>query len=174
MNWLSRTLFPTRHHRSTVAARLYGEIVSKARTPSLFGEDRLPDTLEGRFQATALYAALIFPLLEREGPEGQAISAELYRRLFQSFDDALRETGVGDASIARKIRKMGEAFFGLGQAVTAAIESSAPPPQLRDVLERNTLASAEGCEALAERLLADHDRLRKADMARVMEGYPGW
>ena len=174
MGRLTDRIFQKSARRKRVAAALFKALMDKARDPWLFVEARLPDTLEGRFHAVTLYAGLLFPKLEASGKQGKLISAKLNTRLFDSFDAALRETGVGDASIARKIRKMGEEFFGIGQALNSALGREAVSDSVAEVLVRNEIVGAEGASALATRLVQADKRLRAAGTDRLLAGDPGW
>lgn len=173
---LTRLFFPERTRRYRTAADLYHELITSARYPWLFLEAGIPDTLDGRFHAVAIHAALLLPELERRKPEGPKLSEIVYKKIFDGFDAALREEGVGDASIARKIRKMGEEFFGLGQSIQAALSSADRIEQIKDVLGRNEICAPQGQQALANYLDAAATTLGNADDQALLTGkvtFPG-
>ena len=174
MSWLRR-LFGSKADTSTVRARrLHKQIVKKARTPELYEAGLLTDSLEGRFHGIALYAALVFPVLEAGGAEGKAVSASLNTQIFDAFDAALRETGVGDASIARKIRKMGEEFFGIGLSVNEAARSNDQEGGLAEVLARNHISPVDRSRQLSRMLIEDYAVLRSAPVSSVLGGDLPW
>ena len=72
---------------------------------------------------------------------------------------ALRENGVGDASIARRIRKMGEEFYGLAKAMDEALEADAPQKEIAAVLQRNVQPNFEHAMALADHLIPISERV---------------
>ena len=94
-------------------------------------------------------------------PDGRLLADRVYRALFSSFDHALREEGVGDSSIARKMRKMGEEFFGLARAMDEAIESEAAEDMLTHVLKRKIQSDEAKARALAHFVL-ETDRAMSA------------
>ena len=75
--------------------------------------------------------------LKTLGGEALIVSEKLGETLFDRFDYAYREEGVGDASIARKVRKLGERYFGLARALDAALDSD--DEEVANVLTRNGL-----------------------------------
>ena len=174
MTSLFDRVFPKPARRRKVVERLYSAIMEKARHPALFAQGFLPDTMDGRFHAVTLYACLIFPKLQACGEEGRAISERLYTRLFDSFDAALRETGVGDASIARKIRKMGEHFFGIGQALSEALDESQPSEAVAAVLIRNGITEEEAASEVAAQLVSANASVIAAGEETLLSGNPGW
>lgn len=124
-------------------------ILSKARDPEPYRAGWVEDTLEGRFQMVTLVTTLVLRTLRERGPEGKARADAVYRAVFSGFDHALREEGVGDASIARRMRGLGEEFFGLARRVDAAFAAEDPNPELSDAIVQNGICSPEASENLA-------------------------
>jgi cytochrome b pre-mRNA-processing protein 3 len=119
------------------AERLADVVGAMARRPGFFGAGRAPDTLEGRFEVLALHASLAFLRLKREpGYEelAQAFADELFRRL----DGGLREAGVGDLTVPKKMRKFAAAFYGRLGVYGAALEQD-DRGALAEALARNAL-----------------------------------
>ncbi|MGB3624475.1 MAG: ubiquinol-cytochrome C chaperone family protein [Henriciella sp.] len=170
---LSKLFFPERAGRHRTASALYHDLNSAARKPWLFIEGGIPDTIEGRFHAVALHAALLLPELERRKPEGPKHSEAVYIMIFDGFDAALREKGVGDASIARRIRKMGETFFGLGQSIQAALKEADAPKALRDVLRRNAICEPSAQPLVASYLQTAHEKLGNLADDELLNGRSG-
>ncbi|MFC0388564.1 ubiquinol-cytochrome C chaperone family protein [Muricoccus vinaceus] len=123
------------HERSGFA--LYTAAVEAARDPGLFGEDRVPDTLEGRFDLVALHAALLVRRLHRDpDPRGPALAQAVFDAMFADMDLNLREMGVGDMSIGKRVRRMWEAFHGRALAYEGAL-AAGDRPALEAALSRN-------------------------------------
>src|SRR5690348_4977091 len=96
----------------TAGAALYAACVEQARSPRLYAEFAAPDTVEGRFEIYTLHVVLVLDRLLRQGPEAAKVSQGLFDTYVRSLDDALREMGVGDLSVGKKMRRLGEAFYG--------------------------------------------------------------
>lgn len=151
----------------------YDEIMAKARDPQPFVSGAVDDTLEGRFAMVSLVSTLVLRALREVGDDGRALAERVYREVFSGFDYALREEGVGDSSIARKMRKMGEEFFGLARAVDAVL-SGQSDDTLEEVLLRNSVANPARGEALSRWAQARVAELSALDKATLLKAQIGW
>lgn len=120
--------------KADVAASLYGAIVAAARQKKFYAEWGVPDTLDGRFDMVSLHVFLLLDRLRGEGTEVEKIRQALTDTFFLDMDRSLREMGVGDLSVGKKVRKMAEAFYGRVKAYASAVEHS---EGLEDALRRN-------------------------------------
>lgn len=121
----------------TRAARaLYAEIVRQARQPAFYRDWAIADTLDGRFDMIALHAILVMRRLNKAGGQGPAVSQALFDHMFLDMDESLREMGVGDLTVPKKVKEMGEAFFGRAATYRAALEG-ADQTALEGALARN-------------------------------------
>jgi cytochrome b pre-mRNA-processing protein 3 len=114
----------SRHERTGFL--LYGEAVRAAREPAWFTELGVADTLDGRFDLVGLFAALMIHRLNAlRAPDtalGAALAQAVFDAMFADMDFNLRELGVGDMGIARRVRDMWEAFHGRALAYQAPLE----------------------------------------------------
>ena len=93
--------------RATVVAGGFLESArAAARSPVLFGEGRIPDTLDGRFESMALHVGLLILRVQNEGEEGAEVAQALFDAFFRDLDSAVRELGAFDLSVAKKITKI--------------------------------------------------------------------
>jgi len=152
---LSRSRFDDRTHS------LYEIVVAQARQPLLFREFGVPDTLDGRFELVVLHALLAMRRLRACGERGEAMSQKLFDIMFADFDRALRELGVGDLSVGRRIKKMAQAFYGRASALDEALDAE-DPGTLDEVLRRNVFGTVEP---------DDSDVVRLAGYVRNQAGY---
>ena len=91
---------------------LYALAVDRARMPGLYADLAAPDTAEGRFEIYSLHVVLLLDRLRGQGAEAAEVSQVLFDAYVKDLDTALREMGVGDLSVGKKMRKLGEAFYG--------------------------------------------------------------
>lgn len=153
------TLF--RNKRSTSQAEtLFSAIAEQARHPALYIGGAAPDTVEGRFDVLAIHMALALSRLKSAGPAGLALAEPLQREFFDSLDDAMRRLGVGDTAVARKVRRMAEAFYGRFLAYEAALDA-ADAAALADAVSRNLFGETQAATgpAFARYMMAARDRL---------------
>lgn len=158
-----------------VGARLYQSVRSAARQPALYGPAGAPDTVDGRFDMIVLHAVLLMRRLRAGGDKGEAASQALFDTLFDDMDAALREMGTGDLKVGKKIREMGEAFYGRAKAYDAALEAG-DEAGLADIVARNFFdepgsepAAAAG-RALARYMIDSEASLSRQDPAQLAGG----
>lgn len=120
-----------------LAARaLYGEILSQARLPFFYRTGGIADTLDGRFDMIALHAILVMRRLNAAGGPGPSVSQALFDLMFKDMDASLREMGVGDLTVPKKVKEMGEAFFGRAAAYRGTLDAQ-DRSGLEEALARN-------------------------------------
>ncbi len=101
----------------------------------------------------ALHGALALLRL-RADPDAAPLAQAFADKLFRAFDAGLREAGVGDLSVPKRMRALAGAFYGRLEVYDAAIQAQ-DRPALAAALGRNVLAD-EGhgfAPALAEYVL---------------------
>jgi cytochrome b pre-mRNA-processing protein 3 len=141
-----------RHERAGYA--LYGAAVAAAREPYLYESLGVPDTLDGRFDLIALHAFLLVNRLQASPEPGPALAQAVFDAMFSDMDMNLREIGVSDLSVGKRVRAMWEAFHGRAKAYTAAMQSG-DQSGLEAALARNVWrgAAPEGAAAALARLV---------------------
>jgi cytochrome b pre-mRNA-processing protein 3 len=92
------------------AEALYPRVVDQARRPGFYTTLAVPDRIDARFELYTLHVLLLVMRLRAEGERGAEIGQRLFDIYVSALDDSLRELGVGDLSVAKKMRKLGEAL----------------------------------------------------------------
>ncbi len=117
---------------------LYSAAVAAARDPWFFEEPiGVPDTLDGRFDLIGLHVGLLIRRLHPDpDPRGAEAAQAVFDAMFADMDMNLREMGVGDMSLAKRVKRMWEAFHGRAQAYGAALDA-ADRAALEAALARN-------------------------------------
>jgi cytochrome b pre-mRNA-processing protein 3 len=127
---------------------LYGAIVAQARSSAFYTRYGVSDSVDGRFELIVLHLVLVLRRLGGEPVSGRPIGQQLFDRFCRDLDDNLREMGVGDLAVPRRMRKFGEAFYGR-QAAYGAAFSAADHQALEMALARNILGITETSESAA-------------------------
>lgn len=96
--------------RGRSGQQLYECIVAQARTPDLYTECGVADTMVGRFEMVLLHTVLALDRLRSEGSEGQWLGQALMERLVADMDDALRQIGLGDDSVTMRMKRVAGAL----------------------------------------------------------------
>ena len=155
---------------------LYARAVEQSREPGLYAELGAPDTVEGRFELYSLHVVLLLDRLRGEGGPAVEVSQALFDTYVSSLDHALREMGVGDLAVGRKMRKLGEAFYGRGKSYEAAFEALPDQAPLRALLVRTVYADADPAAAprFAAYLLAQREALAVQAAEQLLAGEVVW
>ncbi len=127
------------------AQALFRAISEQARRPEFYTRLGVPDTIDGRFDLLVLHAFLVMEALKASGKKGEVVGTHLATAIFASLDDALRELGVSDMGLSRRIKAMANAFYGRLSAYAAAVDA----PEMLETLLRNLYRGEENARASA-------------------------
>ncbi|MDP4023624.1 ubiquinol-cytochrome C chaperone family protein [Methylobacterium sp. NEAU 140] len=154
-------LFRRGGDRRRIVAALHAAVSASARRPGLYTGLGVPDTVEGRFEALCLHAILLLRRLDRLPPPAADIAQDLVDSVFAQLDASLRELGVGDLGVGKRMKKLGAAFYGRAAGYDAAL-AAADDAALAAALARNVLGGAPDGDAAA---LAAYVRAADAALA---------
>lgn len=133
-------LWPFRSSQAAIDAdKLLACVAQASRRAEFYGAGRIADTLDGRFELMALHAVLALRRL-RQDPAQTRLGQLFTDKLFRHLDAGLREAGVGDLSVPKRMHKMAAAFYGRLNAYDLALQSGRAA--LEAALTRNALAGA--------------------------------
>ncbi|MDP1700597.1 MAG: ubiquinol-cytochrome C chaperone family protein [Aestuariivirga sp.] len=138
-------LFKAREKREK---RLYEAIVAAARHVRFYEDMGVADTIDGRFEMIVLHLFLVLNRLKGEGVED--LRQNLTDEFFADMDRSLRELGVSDVAVGKKVRKIAESYYGRVIAYDRA--SSGGPKMLEEAISRNIYpdgASEDSIRAMA-------------------------
>lgn len=164
-------LFRTRASEAAGRA-LYAAAVEQARRPALYAELKAPDTVEGRFELYSLHVLMLIERLRGGGPQAADTSQALFDTYVSSLDNALREMGVGDISVGKKMRRLAEAFYGRAKSYEAASDRAG----LEALLRRTVYAGDEAAPVagLADYIGATRQTLAEQPLDSVLTGEVRW
>ena len=168
-------LWPFNHFRkprlapSATIEAIYGMIVTQAREPLFYRDLGVPDTVNGRFDLVLLHLWLVLRRLKAVG-SGTAPSQALFDHFCNDMDDNLREMGVGDLAVPRRMQAFGEAFYGRTAAYDMALTDSREALAgaiCKNVLNGENMEAARQLAAYAEAAMA---KLAELDDAALLNG----
>lgn len=133
-------LFKRRDPNAEIVDRLYLTVAEAARRPAFYADLGVPDTVEGRFELLTLHAFLVLRRLNALPPPARDLAQDLVDATFRQFDTALRELGVGDISVPKRMKTMAGAFLGRGRAYEEAFVDD---DALAGALARNLFFGAD-------------------------------
>lgn len=148
---------------------LWHRVVEVARNPAFYRDDGVADTVAGRFDMITAVLAVVLLKLERDG-EHERETALLTELFVDDMDGQLRESGVGDMVVGKRMGRLVAVLGGRLGAMREAL-ASGNDTALEDALARNvTMIEGRDTKALAERLRDFADRLGTRDSRSVLAG----
>ncbi len=149
-------LFRRRDPNAAIVDGLYLALSDAARRPGFYAELGVPDTVEGRFDLLTLHVFVALRRLKALPDPAGDLAQDLVDAVFRHFDMALRELGVGDISVPKRMKTLASAFYGRGKAYEQAVAATSGGDALL-------------AEALARNLYANKPAV--ADAPALMAGY---
>jgi cytochrome b pre-mRNA-processing protein 3 len=156
--------------------RLYDAASAQARSAAFYAELGAPDTLEGRFELYTLHVVLLLDRLKGDLAVAQARQA-LFDAYVRGLDDALREIGVADIAVGKKMKKLAGAFYGRLRAYEAGFSALPAQDDLRALIGRTLFGEETDARAggITTYAVAARDALAGQDALALVEGAaPAW
>lgn len=151
---------------------VYEAIVAQARQADLYSELAVPDTLDGRFDMIILHNDAVMCHMQAGEEPDKAFAQALIDEVFRDMDRSLREMGVGDMGVGKRVKKMASVYYGRANAyANARVEGEA---SLAAALVRNVFEGDESRAPSARRLASYtglmHDAVGAMDRAEIRIG----
>lgn len=160
------------------ARKTYKLAVTTARSERFYRDFGVPDSVDGRFEMIILHVILIVLRLRGEGEEADRFVQALIETLIDDMDRSLREMGVGDLSVGKKVKQMAAAFYGHASAYDEALSPGADAGALPDALRRNVFGTTDIDDQRLSRLAAVVRacvaHLQALDSGEILAGKPSF
>lgn len=153
-----------RKSKVSATVLLYNTVVEHSRNPYFYLHTHVADNLDGRFDLIVLH--LVLTLRRLQDIKDPAFSSELQDRFFRDMDRNLREMGVGDISVPKKIKKMGEAFMGRSKVYSAALDTPSNDDLIAALKRNITAAEAKELGAVT---IANYTRAQMAHLNTIAD-----
>lgn len=159
-------MFKRKNPELEFAGAVYRRAAERARAPELFEGCGIPDTLDGRFDALALHAWLVIERLRME-PDGEELAQSFFDAMFRHLDLTLREIGVQDLGVGRRIKIMAEGLHGRALAYRQALAGQQGALTLAEVLRRNAYGGSPPADEAPVARLEAYVRRHAEELART-------
>ncbi|MBX9455796.1 MAG: ubiquinol-cytochrome C chaperone [Rhizobium sp.] len=147
-------LFRKNKSSHALMVRQYAALTAAARHPVFFSGMNVPDTVMGRFEMLAIVLILYFRRTATSADQVKAIAQQVVEAFFEDLDHSMRELGIGDSGVPKRMKKLAGMFYGRLDSYARALEGN-DLAALEAALRRNIHPeNADG--ALSMRLLADY------------------
>jgi len=156
-----------------IAATLYGAIVAQARKPALYADFGVADTVTGRFEMVVLHTVLVLDRLQGEGEAEKAVGQKVFDLYCTDMDRSLRELGIGDLGVPKRMKKMTEGFYGRAMTYREAL-AAGDVGALGAAIARNVFPGSDAPNAgrLAAYALASAKLLTTTPVATLLAEPP--
>ncbi|WP_018697724.1 ubiquinol-cytochrome C chaperone family protein [Amorphus coralli] len=163
-------------HKGVEVDGLYRSIVAQARHPVFYRDWSVADTVDGRFEMLVLHLVLSVERLRGENraisPAGQAV----FDLFLKDMDRSLREMGVGDLSVGKRMKKLGKQVYGRFDAFGPAL-AAGDRQTLAEAIDRNVFAGdpkPDDANRLAGYALTAAEQLASQSTSDIESGRVNW
>jgi cytochrome b pre-mRNA-processing protein 3 len=167
-----KRLFGRERSNRTITDALYAEIVAAARQPVFYSDWDAPDTPLGRFEMLSLHMFLFQQRLHGEAGAARQVAQILTDDFFAEVEHSLRDLGIGDMGVPKRMKKLGRMFYGRTAAYADALERG-DREALTAALARNIRPDSEAwpqADALAAYVIEADNMLREQASEAILSG----
>jgi len=122
------------------AGRIYKKLMGQARQATFYGTGKAPDNYDGRIDVLTLHIAVVLEALSKHGEQGERLSQAIFDVMRDDFEVAMREEGLSDTGIKRRIKPMMQLFYTRVKSYVEALKSDSTLSQLEDAFRSGLLA----------------------------------
>ncbi|MCW5695506.1 MAG: ubiquinol-cytochrome C chaperone [Bauldia sp.] len=151
---------------------LYETIVAQARQPRLYSAFGVPDTVAGRFEMVVLHLVLLFRRLGGAGDEAQAMAQAVFDTFATDMDRSMREMGIGDLGVPKRMKAVGKSFYGRLNVYGAAL-ANGDRASFAAALQRNLFpedSAPPAMDGLADYAFGEAAFLGEQELPPVLDG----
>jgi cytochrome b pre-mRNA-processing protein 3 len=160
-------LFRSRREDDT-AGSLYARVNAAARAPALYGVGLIPDTVQGRFESLALHAVVVLRRLRALPAPAPDLAQDFVDRLFLEIEHALREIGISDLAVPKRMKDYAKGFYGRAKSYDEAMTEGDDAAFLT-AIARNVGASDPAAPARLVTYIKEADkRISGLDLAKIL------
>jgi cytochrome b pre-mRNA-processing protein 3 len=150
------------------AGSLYARVNAAARVPGLYGAGLIPDTVQGRFESLALHAVVVLRRLRALPAPAPDLAQDFVDRLFLEIERALREIGISDLAVPKRMKDYAKGFYGRAKSYDEAL-ADGDDAALRVAIARNVGAGDPGAPVRLATYIKEADkRISGLDLAAIL------
>ncbi|MCV3738210.1 ubiquinol-cytochrome C chaperone [Rhizobium sp. TRM96647] len=166
-------LLKKKNANQRIVERQYGHLTAAARQPYLYERLDVPDTVMGRLEMLSAVMIVYFRRTRASATSGQEIAQQIVDAFFQDIDHSIRELGISDVGVPKRMKKLAARFYGRLESYAAALDAG-DETALAQALKRNiypeTGEDGPDMQELARYLFAAEAHLTALDEATVEAG----
>lgn len=158
------------------AHKIFNAIIEQSRTVDFYEYFAVEDSLDGRFDLMTINMAIVLDKLDLHKDEKSVFNFKriLQEIMFDNLDLTLREIGVGDLGVGKKIKVMAEAFYGRMVAYQDLFKGK-DLAEMSDTLRRNLYREKTIDEEILKKMVSyvyeQHELINKQDIETILDGH---
>ncbi|KQW30928.1 ubiquinol-cytochrome C chaperone [Rhizobium sp. Root274] len=164
--------FRQKRNNQAIVERQYAALTSAARTPAFYLDMNAPDTVMGRFEMLTIMLILYFRRTARSDRSGQEIAQNIIDAFFEDVDHSIRELGVGDPGVPKRMKKLASMYYGRLESYAGALDKG-DHEALAAALARNLhpeVTPAPDMKALADWMFTAEQALSLVEEPEIETG----
>ncbi|MCF6221198.1 MAG: hypothetical protein L3J65_08815 [Robiginitomaculum sp.] len=142
LNILSRITGSNRAEKKD-AKRIYAKTMAQSRLPEFYGDNLCEDTTDGRMEILCLHISTIMYVLRGHGDTGAKLTQAIYDVMIDDFDVALREEGLADTGVSRRIKPLAKMFFARAKQYANAFDGGDNDDSLEAIIAKHVCKNIE-------------------------------
>lgn len=154
-----------------VIDQLYGRVIAAARQPDFYENYGVADTTQGRLELLEAHAMLVMRRLRDLPAPADAVGQRFVDTVFEQIEHALREIGMGDTTVPKRMKSIAKGFYGRAKRYDAALDA-AGDAELAAALGRNVLDSDKPAPLLARYVRAAEEQLAALQLGDIAPEVP--
>lgn len=166
-------LFRKKRANSAIIKRQYEELTDAARQLPFYRDMNVPDTVLGRFEMLSIFMMLYIRATKHKGEAVEGLAQDIVDAFFEDIDHSIRELGIGDAGVPKRMKKLAGMFYGRADSYGKAIENN-DIEALKTALVRNifpeNIENAPDMSELGRYLIATDKELENFDVDQMAQG----
>ena len=151
----------------------YNAMVAQARQPHFYAQLGVPDTFDGRFECIVLHLAILHAAMA-EPVERHAQRQALVEHFVSDMDNQMREIGVSDSGISKKMTKTAEHLYGRFKSYQSSIATGDVTTLAENLSAFLSISMPEHAERIAQYVLVAAAQFESANKANAMSHFSQW
>lgn len=173
------TPFKRKNANQVLVEQQYERLTGAARSPVFYEAMDVPDTVMGRFEMISVHLFLYLRRTGSAGPAAKGIAQDIVDAFFEDVDHSIRELGVGDLGVPKRMKKFARMFYGRAKSYGDALDqgdSAGLAEALRRNIHPDQAETAPSMQALSEWMIRTARQLEAIPEGELAAGrlvFPG-
>lgn len=153
------------------ATKLYGSVVTQIRHPAFYTQYSVKDTMTGRYELLVLHLAIVLSVLRQYEDVNGPVSRRLVESFVTDMDDNMRELGVGDMSVPKRVKKASAGLLERSGDYISSLRNKNAQSLSQDIAQHFEFSPTEAApQLLSQYCLVSHDQILEKAFSIIDKG----